>query len=202
MKASLPHQPLSQPIAYALTLAKDKRAFPKHVVLGGGMVFTKETYLRRLELENLVYRQHMLNLEQDMYMTVLADVSNVLELDKQTIEAARTSAAKIGGILSSQPKQPAAQGNSKQANRSLAPKISASKASSKHKIDVRVPKQPPSKRRKWIPSRKTVNPVKTEAAVQASAPKVQGQRQQPRAKLEVVDLTEIQDERPSSDTTT
>lgn len=97
--ATLPHQPLSQPIAYALTLPKEKRNFTKHVVLGQGMTFIKEAYLRKLELENHVYRRHLGNLEKRLYENALQDVSNVLGLQNESKAVADISAKKIHGLV-------------------------------------------------------------------------------------------------------
>lgn len=77
LKATLPHKPLSQPIAHAWTLPKNERNFEKHVVIGGGLLFIKESYLRRLELENLDYRQHLQDLEIGVFEKALKELSKI-----------------------------------------------------------------------------------------------------------------------------
>ena len=76
-KATLPHKPLSQPIAHAWTLPKNEQNFEKHVVIGGGLLFIKEGYVRRLELENLVYRQHLHGLEEGVFEKALKELSKI-----------------------------------------------------------------------------------------------------------------------------
>ena len=72
-------QPLSQPIAHALTLPKKQAKFPKFAVVGGGMVFIKEIYLRRIELENLVYRRHLDTLEGDLALKIAKTLRREIE---------------------------------------------------------------------------------------------------------------------------
>ena len=187
---------MSQPIAYALTLAKDKRNFPTHVVLGGGTIFTQEAYLRRLELENLLYRKHLTTLEQDMYMRVLADVSNAFGVDIRSIEAGNKSAAKIRNVLSAQPKQSAVRGNTKQTKDVRVPKMTGGKPSLKHKIETQKAKQPPPKKQKLNTSPKAALPIKTKAEIRAKKPDPHNgdTQQQPRTSSHLIDLIENRDD--------
>ena len=198
MKATLPHQSPSQAIAHALTLPKDQQKFQKHAVLGKGMVFTKEVYLRRLELENLVYRQHMHDLEQNLYTNVLADISNLLDLDKESSEAATKSAARVSRALSTEPRMQATKAKGKSAVKSRAPHINDKKSPAKRKADVQKPRQPTVKRRRWnaSPKAKETSNAKAQsnANVNSSEPQdKRGQLQQ--SKPEIVDLTQMATER-------
>ncbi|KAG8533175.1 uncharacterized protein KY384_001958 [Bacidia gigantensis] len=78
IKATLPRQPPSQPLAHALTLPKKDRKLEKFVVVGGGMVFIHEKYLRRIELENLLYRKHLEKLELELSIKVARDIEKEL----------------------------------------------------------------------------------------------------------------------------
>lgn len=78
LKATLPHKSLSQPVAHAWTLPKKQQNFEKHVVIGGGFLFMRENYVRRLELENLVYRRHLHELEKGVWDKVLRDTSKTI----------------------------------------------------------------------------------------------------------------------------
>ena len=98
-EATFPHQPLSQPIAYALTLPKEERKFTKHVVLGHGLIYIREGYLRKLELENHIYRRHLCSLERRLYENALHDVGNVIGLYDESTAAADTSIKKIRGLV-------------------------------------------------------------------------------------------------------
>ena len=80
MDVTQPHKSPSQPIAHAITLPKREQKMEKWAVLGGGMVFIREQYLRRLELENGVYRRHLHALEQEIYSNTLENLADALGL--------------------------------------------------------------------------------------------------------------------------
>ena len=106
IEATLPHKHLSQPIAHAWKLPKKQRDFEKHVVIGGGLLFIKENYLRRLELENLVYRQHLHELEEGVFRKVLKELSKITR--KKPVQA--NLKAKAATKTSSQVMKPKAKG--------------------------------------------------------------------------------------------
>ena len=79
LSATRPHRPLSQPVAYASSLPKKDVNFQKFVVVGGGMVFIKEIYLRRIELENLTYRRHLKELEENLNLKLLTELKKMVK---------------------------------------------------------------------------------------------------------------------------
>ncbi|KAL9630556.1 MAG: hypothetical protein Q9164_006354, partial [Protoblastenia rupestris] len=82
VKATSPHQPPSQPITHALTTSKNRPSLEKWVTLGDGMLFVKQQYVRRLELENGIYRRHLHALERDLYSNALENIADVLGLQQ------------------------------------------------------------------------------------------------------------------------
>ncbi|KAL9098569.1 MAG: hypothetical protein Q9163_005803 [Psora crenata] len=104
IKATHPHKPLSQPVADALTLPKGKQKPERWVTFGGGVIFIRKQYVRRLELENAVYRQHLHELERDIYSNVLTDITDVLGLERNSTNGNADGIFKPAGNVTSQQK--------------------------------------------------------------------------------------------------
>ena len=76
-----PHKALSQPVIHDPTLSEKPQEAEKWVAFGKGMIFVKGLYVRRLELENLVYRQHLHTLERGIYSDAFESIADVLGLE-------------------------------------------------------------------------------------------------------------------------
>ena len=194
MEPTLPHQPPSQAIAHALTLSKDQQGFQKHAVLGKGLVFTKEVYLRRLELENLAYRKHLHDFEQGLYTNVLAEVSKVLNLDEASSDAPAKAAAKISRVLSTPSKQPTTNAKATSAIERKALNINSSQPAVKRKAKAQKAKQAANKRRRWnaSPKKNNTSHAKPPSNADEASPKSQDKPKKCRKPSPViVDLTEM-----------